>query len=519
MSLIYDALRPYQREAAYALRRMDSGLLSDQPGLGKTIQTLGTIIAKAALEPAPHTQRWHLIVCPSVAIDNVWVPEIHRWLADQQYDVIGLSDKSLPKRAKRLREFDPAPWVRHVFVVVNIESCRIAPEFNPETGKRDIFDLRNAALPPLFERIWDTIVVDESHRALIRKTGIPTATRKGFTMLRSRRRIALSGTPMRGKPEQLWGTLNWCRPDLYTSYWKWVARYFEIGSSAFSNYVLGDFLPGGEERMGEDLKSINIRRTKAEVAADLPPKQYGGTYLIPGDPNSPFGVWLEPTTKQAAQIKAFERDGVIFGETEEAMAQGTLAMDTRRKQLASGVLDVVGGKVVPTADSPKLEWILEWLDNADGEQLVIASQFTALINEYAEHIRAAGYSVTTLTGETSQADRTERIAAFQAGEIQVFMLNTMAGGVAITLDAADYLVLLDETFVPDDQEQVEDRIHRVSRIHNVTIYYLRTLGTIEEEIAFIVAAREDVTRYLLDGARGVENARRLYETKKKGEVA
>jgi SNF2 family DNA or RNA helicase len=92
----------------------------------------------------------------------------------------------------------------------------------------------------------------------------------------------------------------------------------------------------------------------------------------------------------------------------------------------------------------------------------------------------------------------------------VFFLNTAAGGVAVTLDMADHLVLLDETTVPDDQEQVEDRIHRASRMHNVTIYYLRTRGTIEEEVAYIAAARQNVQKYLLDGARGVEYAKQVF---------
>jgi SNF2 family DNA or RNA helicase len=96
-------------------------------------------------------------------------------------------------------------------------------------------------------------------------------------------------------------------------------------------------------------------------------------------------------------------------------------------------------------------------------------------------------------------------------EVQVFMLNKQAGGVALTLDAADYVVLVDEDTIPDVDEQVEDRAHRTSRIHNVTVYRLRCMGTQDEEVAWIAAARLDVQQYLLDGARGVKAARALYE--------
>lgn len=80
------------------------------------------------------------------------------------------------------------------------------------------------------------------------------------------------------------------------------------------------------------------------------------------------------------------------------------------------------------------------------------------------------------------------------------LLNTKSGGVALTLDRADELVILDETFIPDDQEQVEDRIHRVSRIHNVIVHYVRSKGTIEETIAKKVQKREELQKQILDGS-------------------
>jgi len=136
---------------------------------------------------------------------------------------------------------------------------------------------------------------------------------------------------------------------------------------------------------------------------------------------------------------------------------------------------------------------------------------------YGRALDNLGYRVGFITGQVSDKSRTQAIDGFQnksvlSGGIQVLLLNKQAGGVALTLDAADYLVHLDETSIPDVEEQVEDRIHRISRLHNVTIYYLRTRDTIEEEVAYIAAARQDVQRYLLDGARGVEYAKQVYLT-------
>lgn len=505
--------RTYQRVAAAWGAHTGSFLLADQQGLGKTVETLATIIEHS---PKPG---WHLIFSPSVAVDAVWSAEVHRWLADTGSQVLSLTG-TLKEREEALRAFydefaiNGGPEV-HCFVIANIESARIRPEGE---GKNVKYLAKNAVLPALHARVWDTVVVDECQRALIRTSGKPTQTRAGFSLLsrNAERRIALSGTPMRGKPEQLWGTLNWLRPDVYTSYWNWVKRYFSLTSNEFSNYILSGFLPGGEDRLAEDLKSIMLRRTKAEVLPELPAKTYAGTYLDPEDLGSPCGIWLDALPEQAKQIKQLHRDGLLEFDDGELLVDGTLATYTREKQLANAVhaLDAKG-RLVPTLDSPKYRWLLDWLAESDGEKVVVASQFTQIIDVFAEGLEDEGYAVCTLTGKTSQADRARMVADFQSravadGGPQVFLLNTKAGGVALTLDTADYLVLLDETTVPDDQEQVEDRIHRTSRIHNVTIYYLRTLGTLDEEVAWVAAARQNVQRYLLDGARGVESARALY---------
>jgi len=259
-----------------------------------------------------------------------------------------------------------------------------------------------------------------------------------------------------------------------------------------------------------------LRRTKAEVLPELPPKSYGGALLDPLDENSPVGVWLEPLPSQKRQIAQLEQDGLLTNpgtdEGEEVLVNGTLAEYTRSKQLANTVHEIVNGELRPTLESPKYEWLLGLLDQLDGGKLVVASQFTSFLKVVARGLTDAGYKVCLLTGETAQSKRADMVKRFQeTDEIQVFMLNTKAGGVALTLDAADFLVLLDETTVPDDQAQVEDRIHRASRMHNVTIYYLRTLGSLDEEIAWIAAARMDVQRYLMDGSRGVQYARKIYQ--------
>jgi SNF2 family DNA or RNA helicase len=508
------ANRTYQQVGAAFGARLGSFGLFDQPGLGKTITALGSIV-----EAMGDTPGLHLVLCPKVAISTVWGNEIRQWLGDRAA-VFELTGPRADRTALLLDALE-VDASKHVFVIGNIEMARVKKNA-PRADEKSLPLAERAEYPQLFTRTWDTVIVDESHRALVRGKSAANESqqRRGLTELKATRRIALSGTPMRGKPEQLWGTLNWLRPEVYTSYWQWVQRYFKLTSNGFSNYVLAGFREDGEQRLADDMRSISLRRTKGEVLPELPAKQYAGTYLIPGDDNSPHGVWLTLEGKQAAQYKRFERDAAIELDGGELIADGILAQMTRYKQFAGATLDVRGGKVTPQLPSAKFDWLVDKLTElgiVDGEgdgKIVVASQFTSLLNMFHRELNELGIAAYLLTGETSDAKRQAMVADFQAtDEIRVFLLNTKAGGVAVTLDRADDLVLLDETYVPDEQEQVEDRIHRTSRMHSVTIHYLRVLDTIEEEIAYITAARENVQKYLLDGSRGVEAARQIYAAK------
>jgi SNF2 family DNA or RNA helicase len=262
------------------------------------------------------------------------------------------------------------------------------------------------------------------------------------------------------------------------------------------------------------------------------PKSYPGWHLDRTDTNSPYGVWLEMSPAQERANKRLLKDGVLGDSADAVMVNGHLAVDTRQKQLAGSMVKVENGEVIPCLPSPKFDWVVEKLAELgiDGERdevkvnesgeiprIVIASQFTKLLNLFARELHQLGIDAWLLTGEQSERKRMEAMADFQSEHPtrQVALINTKAAGVAITLDMADDLVILDETYNPDDQEQVEDRVHRTGRAHNVNIWYLRMLGSIEEEIGWVTAARESVARYLLDKSRGVDTAKRLYRMKQK----
>jgi SWI/SNF-related matrix-associated actin-dependent regulator 1 of chromatin subfamily A len=141
--------------------------------------------------------------------------------------------------------------------------------------------------------------------------------------------------------------------------------------------------------------------------------------------------------------------------------------------------------------------------DASGDNVcVIASQHAKTVEMVYELLTGMCIPTAMITGDTSGKKRKEVIQNFQAGTgARVVVMTTTAGGVAITLDRADTVHILDETFNPDDQAQLEDRIHRASRIHQVTCYYYRTRGTIEEDIYELTREKEVTNQQILNELR------------------
>lgn len=549
-------MHPYQRAGVAFLARTGRALLADQPGLGKTLQTIAAMV-EAGIEGDI------LVMAPTAAVAITWPDELKRWVPqDEVVQIMGPG----PKRHKKIvEEFQYEPQGKRRWFIVNLEMGRAqwikpkrvfrrpkndksAPErwvnepgwwsFSyPELTMSFEHEGKSVQLPP-----WSALVVDESHRCLIAHThhlqGC-TQVRAGIAQIpvaEGGLKIALSGTPMRGKAENLWGTLNWLYPERYSSYWAWAKQWFVVWGEDGKEEI-----EGLDESMAsafyKDIAPIMLRRTKREVRAELPDKLYAGTPLPDrnGDitEDSPVGHWLTMSPKQAkayAEIRDLAETELDSG---ILVANGVLAELTRLKQFATcygdieqkvksnGDIDYVFKPQLPSA---KFDWIVEFLDDLginknssmepDEEEevrkVVIASQFTSVLDLYDIELQKKGIKTLKITGKVSQGQR--KLAAHQwqsEGGPRVFLLNTAAGGVSLTLDSADDLIFLDETWIPDDQEQVEDRIHRVSRLHQVTIHYLRTLETVEENIALVTGSRERTTKRLLDGERGVSFAKQL----------
>lgn len=480
-------LRPFQR-ADVAFMGKTSVMCANEQGLGKTVEAIASVF-EGMMDEGPQ-----LVIAPLTSLRTVWKYELDRWVGDQ---VFILSGETKPAELKLM--------IR--------QAKELVSEGEPFWLVTTAAQVRKGLAPPFKSLQWKTLIIDEFHKTgLTNVSGDPskgTAFGRAVRGIKRERSYFLSGTPMGGKPIKLWGVLNHIKPDVFTSKWRWAEHWLNVTNNGFGRNI-GGIRPDKVDEFYPFHAEYIVRRLKKEVLPQLPAKQY-------------IDVWCDMDLAQRKQYDQMEKYAELRIEEERLSAVGILAEYTRLKQFASAErsIDIREIKkrdgsreqrlVLPPVASCKLQPLIDRLDEAgiradspEGDSVsVVASQSKEFINWIAAELNRAGIKTELITGDTQADDRTDLIQRFQSGDNspRVIAVTTTAGGVAITLDRADTIHILDETWNPDDQEQLEDRIHRISRIHQVMVYKYRSRGTIEESIAELNLHKRITTRNIMDVRR------------------
>lgn len=495
----------YQAADVRFLSDSQAPMNANHQGLGKTLEAICEVWESGREDGA------HLVICPVKAIEATWVKELLHWQADADKDVeVFYCVGTKASRQATLEAFHaseaPVRWL-----VVNPamiqwrkdDACegphiiRAKPkEYGAACKCGAIVDAHwhyVDAFPTLAQTPWRSIINDEVHKGNVRNhrsiTGQAVNALKRAPACKA---SALSGTPMKKRGSDLWGVLHYLRPDVFTSYWNFAGMFFEIEDNGFGKKV-GPLLEDRQEAFFEYLTPYMLRRTKDECLPWLPAKQY-------------IDVTVRLEGKQLKQYEAMEADALVEMEDgEHIIASNVLAEHTRLEQFAAAYCEVKGGEVYPTLESAKLDALWEKLEETgifageSDDKTLIFSKSKRLIEVVHNELERRGVECATISGDTK--DTGSIVSAFQTGSLKVVCIVTTAGGVSLTLDAADTAHFLDETWAPDDQEQAEDRIHRASRIHQVTIYKYIALGTIDEEKALANLDKFESHELILDVRR------------------
>lgn len=304
--------------------------------------------------------------------------------------------------------------------------------------------------------------------------------------------VALSGTPITHHPGDLWPTLTCLAPGAWPSRERWVNRYCTSGVADYGESILG-LNPGTEPEFRLTLLGQQRRVAKADVLDQLPPKVY-----------SVRTVELPPAYRTAydameSDMLAELPDGGELG-VMDALSQLTclsrLACSAADAEITfETVEDGMGGTIEKRhvhlelkAPSWKVDALLEVLEERPGKPVVVFAPSAQLIKLAGFAATAAGHRVGYVIGGQSMKDRTETVAKFQAGELDLICATTGAGGVGITLTAASTVVFLQRPWSLVESLQAEDRCHRIgSEIHEcVEIVDIVAANTIDTRVRSVL---------------------------------
>jgi SNF2 family DNA or RNA helicase len=441
-------LRDYQIEGHAWLSRVAAwgagACLADDMGLGKTVQAIAALLDRARTGPA-------LVLAPtSVALN--WASELARFAPTLSPVMFG----EAPDRARclaRLRKKD-----------VVIASYGLL--------------VRDAEL--LAKTHFATLILDEAQALKNASTRRARAARQ----LDAEFRIALSGTPFENHLGELWSVFAVIFPGLLGSWEQFRER--------FAGPIERAKDPDARAALSRVLRPFLLRRTKQEVARELPSRTEVDVAVV----LSKEERQLYDDARLAA-VAELDRQGK--GVRDEQRRFQVLAALTRLRLLASHPRLYDGRSAVA---SSKLRRLLELLDElrSEGHRTLVFSQFTSHLALVRDELDRLGYTWLYLDGETPAAQRAKRIAEFQAGRADVFLLSLKAGGTGINLTAADYVIHLDPWWNPAVEDQATDRAHRIGQTRPVTVYRLIARGTIEEQILAMHGDKRALVASVLDGS-------------------
>ncbi|MEO6967941.1 MAG: DEAD/DEAH box helicase [Rhodanobacteraceae bacterium] len=444
-------LRPYQREGLRWLNALaDAGLggvLADDMGLGKTVQLLAHLLAlkqsSALTQPA-------LIVAPTSLIPN-WQAEAARFAPTLK--VLTLHGP------ERVRSFD-----RLAGNDVILTSYALLP--------RDLAVLR--------EQPFALVVLDEAQQVKNPRT----QARRALLSIASARRVCMTGTPLENHLGELWSQMDLAVPGLLGDEGAF-RRHYRIPIERQADAEC-------QARLNHRLAPFILRRTKAQVAADLPKKtEIARRIELSGRQRELYEslrVNLAEELREVIRQRGIEHSGIIVLDALLKLRQACCDPRLVKLESARGV-----------RESAKLELLMEMVPElvAEGRRVLLFSQFTEMLALIARELDRRHLKYVTLTGDTR--DRAEPVRKFQDGEVPLFLLSLKAGGVGLNLTAADTVIHYDPWWNPAAEAQASDRAHRIGQDKPVFVYRLICANTVEERIEVLKARKAELAQAVLEG--------------------
>ena len=517
---MWATLRPYQLEGYRWLDFLRQaglgGVLADDMGLGKTVQVLAAVQrlveeregagGEAPVDDGtdedsestdsdalnePEGTGPVLVIAPTSVVGS--------WVEQAECFCPGLRVRAVTRTAAKREETLEQIRARCDVVVTSYTIARLCEE-------------------EFIAQDWSWVVCDEAQFV----KNHASATYKAVRRLRTPSTIVITGTPLENSLMDLWALMSIAAPGLLPE----PERFGQVYRKPIDR---GDAEALG--RLRRRMRPFLLRRTKEQVAADLPAKT-----------EQVLAVELGAKHRKAYDQRLARERQKILGLLEEDTAQSRFialkALTTLRQMaLDPALVDGQAGDNASRTDSPgkkpvrgmtgkaatapskgqpgpgrrpspsaKVEVLLEHLGPivSEGHRALIFSQFTRYLSGVREHLEDAGVRTAYMDGSTP--DRQKVIDAFRAGGADVFLISLKAGGFGLTLTEADYVFLLDPWWNPQAEEQAVDRTHRIGQDKPVMVYRLVSADTIEEKVMALKEKKAELFARVVEGTGGAEGA-------------
>jgi SNF2 family DNA or RNA helicase len=444
-------LRSYQTAGVSWLQRLREenmgGILADDMGLGKTLQ----IIAHLCIEHSrPEVTKPSLVVVPTSLIQN-WRRELERFAPHLEVRIWHGKDRHLGSG-----DFSSADVIVTSYSLLARELERWA------------------------QQSFHCLILDEAQAIKNPRA----AAREAACRIDAQHRLCLSGTPIENHLGDLWSLFDFLMPGLLRSAAEFQASYRAPIEQAKNDAQM--------QALRRTVAPFILRRTKDEVAKDLPPKSLlVRPVRLLGDQRQLYeAIRVAGPPGRRPLVRSKGMAGSTIAILDALMKLRQVCCDPRLVRVSSARR---------VAQSAKLSFFYRMLTQllAEKRRVLVFSQFTSMLGLIAEGLGERGIAHLMLTGSTQ--DRQAKCDAFQEGAADVFLISLKAGGTGLNLTSADTVIHYDPWWNPAAQAQATDRAHRIGQTKPVFVHQLIVAGSVEERMLELQRRKQELASGLVGG--------------------
>ncbi|CZK08139.1 DEAD/DEAH box helicase [Legionella pneumophila serogroup 1] len=429
-----------------------NGVLADDMGLGKTVQTL------AHLQYEKEQSRLHkasLIIAPTSLVGN-WFAEAKRFTPEIRVLIYHGSDRHQDN-------FDDYDLIISTYGLIHRDKEKFVGY-------------------PFYYLILDEAQFIKNAR---------TKTTQIIQQLKASHRLCLTGTPLENNLSELWSLFHFLMPGLLGDA-KQFRLWFRTPIEKYADM-------GRRDLLAKRVQPFLLRRTKNQVANELPPKtEITRTIELVGaqrDLYEAIRMSMEKKVRDAIARQGLGKSHILLLDALLKLRQ--VCCDPRLLSMSEA--EIAHGT------SCKLDALMELLDNLveEGRRVLVFSQFTSMLKLIEELLIVRQYDYLKLTGQTQ--NRQALVDQFQQGDTPIFLISLKAGGTGLNLTRADTVIHYDPWWNPSVEDQATDRTHRIGQESPVFVYKLITSGTVEEAIL----GMQEKKRQLVEGILSTDASRSM----------